>query len=131
MRMPDRPSVTSEVIAATSAWVCREARRRRRPMRLTGTRAMAKTKAMPMVSGQSMLRSTAKVATMVSAPVIPPRSERTAVPISAMSEEKRAARPAGASVCRRARSLPTSSVNIFLRSSVSMRLVSWLLVISR
>ncbi|HVL20869.1 MAG TPA: hypothetical protein VM422_07820, partial [Amaricoccus sp.] len=75
---------------------------------LTGTRAMAKTRAMPMVSCQSMPRRTPKVTTMVSPPVRPPRSERTAVPIRLMSEEKRAARPAGASVCRRARSVPTS-----------------------
>ena len=47
-----------------------------------------------------------------------------------MSEEKRAARPAGASVCSRARSVPTSRANIVLRSSVSMRLVTRLPVIS-
>ena len=83
MRMPARPSVTSEVIAATSAWVRRESRRSRRPMRLTGTRATAKTAQMPMVSGQSMLSSTAKVATMVRIPVRPPSIDRTALPISA------------------------------------------------
>ena len=47
-----------------------------------------------------------------------------------MSEEKRAARPAGASVCSRARSVPTSRANIVLRSSVSMRLVTRLPVTS-
>ena len=65
MRMPARPSVTSEVIAATSAWVRLASRRSRRPMRFTGTSASAKTAQMPSVSGQSMLSSTAKVTTMV------------------------------------------------------------------
>ena len=130
MRMPARPSVTSEVIAATSAWVRLASRRSRRPMRLTGTSASAKTAQTPMVSGQSMLSSTAKVATMVRMPVRPPSIARTEPPIRPMSAEKRAARPAGASVCSRARSVPTSRANMVLRSSVSMRLVTRLLVTS-
>ena len=124
MRMPARPSATSEVIAATSAWVCRESRRSRRPMRLTGTRAKANTAQTPMVSGQSMVRSTAKVATMVRMPERPPSIDRTEPPIRPMSAEKRAARPAGASVCSRARSVPTRRANMVLRSSASMRLVT-------
>ena len=77
-----------------------------------------------MVSRQSMVSITATVTTMVRMPVTPPRNARTAVPISPMSEEKRAARPAGASVCSRARSVPTSRANMVLRSSVSIRLVT-------
>ena len=64
------------------------------------------------------------VTTMVRMPVTPPSIERTALPTRPMSEEKRAARPAGASVCSRARSVPTSRANMVLRSSVSMRLVT-------
>ena len=63
-------------------------------------------------------------------PVTPPSIERTALPTRPMSEEKRAARPAGASVCSRARSVPTRRANMVLRSSVSMRLVTRLPVIS-
>ena len=85
---------------------------------------------MPSVSDQSIESITAMVTTMVRMPVMPPRSERTALPTRPMSEEKRDARPAGASVCRRARSVPTSEANIVLRSSVSMRLVTRLPVIS-
>ena len=99
-------------------------------MRLTGTSASAKTAQMPSVSGQSMLSSTTKVATIVRMPVTPPSIARTAPPIRPMSEEKRAARPAGASVCSRARSVPTSRANMVLRSSVSMRLVTRLPVVS-
>ena len=63
-------------------------------------------------------------------PVTPPSIERTALPTSPMSEEKRAASPAGASVCSRARSVPTSRANMVLRSSVSIRLVTRVPVIS-
>ena len=55
---------------------------------------------------------------------------RTAPPTSPMSEEKRAARPAGASVASRARSVPTSRANMVLRSSVSMRVIARLPVVS-
>ena len=48
----------------------------------------------------------------------------TALPIIPMSEEKRAASPAGASLCSRARSVPTSRANMVLRSSVSIRFVT-------
>ena len=83
-----------------------------------------------MVSGQSMVSSTAKVATMVRMPVRPPSIDRTELPIMPMSAEKRAARPAGASVCSRARSVPTRRANMVLRSSASMRLVTRLVVTS-
>ena len=74
---------------------------------------------------------TAKVTTMVRMPVTPPRMRaHRRVPTSPMSEEKRAASPAGASVCSRARSVPTSRANIVLRRSVSMRVVTRLPVIS-
>ena len=130
MRMPESPSVTSEVIEATSAWVDLARRRRRRPMRFTGTRAKAKISEMPIVSFQSIDSMKPTVTTIVRMPVTPPSIERTAVPIRPMSEEKRAASPAGASVCSRARSDPTRRANIVLRSSVSIRLVTRLPVTS-
>ena len=99
-------------------------------MRLTGTSASAKTRQMPTVSGQSIVIITAIVTTRVRMPVTPPSIERTALPTMPMSEEKRAASPAGASVCSRARSVPTSRANMVFRSSVSMRLVTRLPVTS-
>ena len=115
MRMPERPSVTSEVIEATSAWVRLASRRSRRPMRFTGISASAKISDAE-VSDQSIDSITATVTTMVRMPVTPPSIERTALPISPMSEEKRAASPAGASVCSRARSVPTRRANMVLRA---------------
>jgi hypothetical protein len=56
-------------------------------------------------SGQSVVTS------------IPP----IARPTMPMSDEKRDASPAGASVCRCARSVPTSRANMVLRNSVTIR----------
>ena len=83
-----------------------------------------------MVSGQSMVSMTTKVTTIVRMPVKPPSVARTAPPTSPMSEEKREARPAGASVASRARSVPTSRANMVFLSSVSMRMTARLLVVS-
>ena len=73
---------------------------------------------------------TTKVTAIVRMPVTPPSIALTAPPISPMSEENRAASPAGASACSRARSLPTSRANIVLRSSVSIRVVTRTVVVS-
>lgn len=99
-------------------------------MMFTGMSAIAKMANIRSVSSQSIENMTKKVKMIVKIPVMPPSTEDTALPTSPMSEEKREARPAGASVWSLARSVATSRANIVLRSAVSIRFTAWLAVVS-